>query len=261
MVLALFPDKISLGQAAAEQAATAIRRAIEDRGIARILVATGASQFEFLKALTQAPGIDWGKVEAFHLDEYIGLPDTHPGSFRKYLRERFAEKINIGKFHFLEGDAADVAAVIRETNKQVSASSIDVAFIGIGENGHVAFNDPPADFETEEPYIVVTLDEPCRRQQASEGWFRDISEVPTRAISMSVRQIMKAREIVSVVPDERKARAVQMCVESDISPMAPASVLRRHPNVTIYLDEGSASLLSSKLKTALHEKSRAALNT
>jgi glucosamine-6-phosphate deaminase len=261
MVLGLFRDKISLGHAAAEQAAAAIRRAIQERGVGRILVATGASQLEFLEALTQARDIDWAKVEAFHLDEYIGLPDTHPGSFRKYLRERLVEKTGIGKFHFLEGDADDVAAVMREVGKQVSAAPIDVAFIGIGENGHVAFNDPPADFGTEEPYIIVTLDEPCRRQQAGEGWFSDISEVPTRAISMSVRQIMKAREIVSVVPDERKARAVKMCLEGEISPMAPASVLRRHSNVTVYLDEGSASLLSGVLKTALDEKSQVALNS
>jgi glucosamine-6-phosphate deaminase len=261
MVLRLFPDKISLSHAAAQQAAAAIGRAIQDRGVARILVATGASQLEFLVALTQAPGIEWAKVEAFHLDEYIGMPATHPASFRKYLRERFVEKTGIRKFHFLEGDANDIAAVIREAGKQVSAAPIDIAFIGIGENGHVAFNDPPADFETEEPYIIVTLDEPCRRQQAGEGWFQDISEVPARAISMSVQQIMKAREIVSVVPDERKARAVQMCLESEIGPMAPASVLRRHSNVTLYLDQGSASLLSSGLKTALHEKSRATVNS
>jgi glucosamine-6-phosphate deaminase len=260
MVLGLFRDKISLGRAAAEQAAVAIRRAIKDRGVARILVATGASQLEFLAALTEAPGIDWAKVEAFHLDEYIGLPATHPASFRKYLKERLAQKTGIGKFHFVEGDAADVAAVIRELGKEISAAPIDVAFIGIGENGHVAFNDPPADFQTEEPYIIVTLDEPCRRQQAGEGWFADISEVPTRAISMSVRQIMKAREIVSVVPDERKARAVKMCLEGEISPMAPASILRRHPNVTVYLDEGSASLLSRALRTALDEKSLVTLN-
>jgi glucosamine-6-phosphate deaminase len=260
MVLALFTDKISLGRAAAEQAAAAMRRAIHDRGGARILVATGASQLEFLEALTLAPEIDWAKVEAFHLDEYIGMPATHPASFRKYLKERFAEKTGIVKFHFLEGDADDITAVIREAGKQISAAPIDVAFIGIGENGHVAFNDPPADFETEEPYIIVTLDEPCRQQQAGEGWFSDISEVPTRAITMSVRQIMKAREIVSVVPDKRKARAVQMCLEGEISPMAPASILRTHPNVTVYLDDGSASLLNHALRTTLDQKSRVTLD-
>jgi glucosamine-6-phosphate deaminase len=260
MVLRLFRDKISLGQAAAGQAATAIVRAIQQRGTARILVATGASQLEFLEALTQAHDIDWAKVEAFHLDEYIGMPATHPASFRKYLSERLAEKTGIGKFHFLEGDANDIAAVIREVGRQVGSAPIDVAFIGIGENGHIAFNDPPADFETEEPYVIVTLDEPCRRQQAGEGWFSDISEVPARAISMSVQQIMKAKEIVSVVPDGRKARAVKMCLEGEISPMAPASVLQRHPNVTVYLDEESASLLSGRLKTALEDKSQVTLN-
>lgn len=260
MVLRLFRDKISLGQAAAEQAASAIRRAIQARGVARILVATGASQFEFLEALTQAPHIDWEKVEAFHLDEYVGLSPTHPGSFRKYLKERLAEKVGIGKFHFLEGDSNDIAAVICEVGKQVSSAPIDVAFIGIGENAHIAFNDPPADFETEEPYVVVTLDRACRRQQLGEGWFSDISDVPRRAISMSVRQIMKAREIVSVVPDRRKARAVKMCLEGEVGPMAPASVLQQHSNVTVYLDEESASLLSGKLKTVLDEKLQTTVN-
>ena len=261
MLLRLFHDKSSLGRAAAEQAATAMRRAIKERGRARILVATGASQLEFLEALTQASGIDWARVEAFHLDEYIGMPVTHQASFRKYLRERLAEKTGVGKFHYIDGDTNDVAAVIREAGKQVTAAPIDVAFIGIGENGHVAFNDPPADFGTQEPYIIVTLDEPCRRQQLGEGWFADISEVPTRAISMSVRQILKSREIVSVVPDERKAHAVKMCLEGEISPMAPASILRGHPNVTVYLDEGSASLLSPPLKAALAEKAETKLNS
>lgn len=260
MVLRLFRDKISLGQAAAEQAAAAIRRAICDRGRARILVATGASQFEFLEALSQSEQIDWRKVEAFHLDEYIGLPPSHPASFRNYLRQRFAEKTRVGKFHFLEGDANDIAAVIREVGEQVMSAPIDIAFIGIGENGHIAFNDPPADFETEEPYIVATLDESCRRQQLGEGWFSDIAEVPAQAITMSVRQIMKAREIVSVVPDQRKAHAVKTCLEGEINPMAPASVLQGHSNVTVYLDEGSASLLGGRLKIARDENSQLPVN-
>ncbi len=213
-------------------------------------MATGASQFGFLDALTKTADIDWAKVEAFHLDEYVGMPITHPASFRKILLERVVHKTGMKRFHMIEGDAADLSAAIRDVGKELTSAPIDVAFIGIGENGHVAFNDPPADFTTEEPYLIVELDEPCRRQQVGEGWFADLSEVPTRAISMSPRQIMKSREIVSVVPDQRKARAVKACLEGKISPMAPASILRQHPNTTIYLDQDSASMLSPAVRAA-----------
>src|SRR5690242_12198510 len=211
MLLRMFGDKLSLGEAAADQAATAIRRAIADRGEARIIAATAASQLEFLDALTKAPGIDWTKVEAFHLDEYIGLPITHPGSFRKMMMEQLVNKTGITRYHLLEGDATDPVAIVKEAGKQLASAPIDIAFLGIGENGHIAFNDPPADFETEEPYIVVTLDEACRRQQVGEAWFADISQVPKQAISMSVRQILKANEILVVAPDRRKAQAVKTC--------------------------------------------------
>jgi glucosamine-6-phosphate deaminase len=256
MQVKVFLDKDSLSRAAAEQAAGAIRRAIEERGRARIIAATGASQFEFLDALTKAESIDWTKVEGFHLDEYVGLPATHPASFRKFLRERLVSKTGIVKFHWIEGDAADPAAVIRDVGKELASAPVEVAFVGIGENGHIAFNDPPADFVTEDPYIIVNLDEPCRRQQVGEGWFADISQVPQRAISMSPRQILKAREIVAVVPDRRKAHAVKACLEGEISNMAPASILRRHPNVNLYLDKDSASLLSASLQSALREDSQ-----
>ena len=194
MLLKLLHDKVSLGQAAAEQAVAAIRRAIAERGAARIIAATGSSQFEFLDALTSSPGVDWTSVEAFHLDEYIGLPATHPASFRKFLMERLVSETGIINFHWIEGDAADPAAVIRKVGDELASAPIDIAFLGIGENGHIAFNDPPADFTTEDPYLIVNLDEPCRRQQVGEGWFADISQVPTRAISMSPRQILKAKE-------------------------------------------------------------------
>lgn len=251
MLLRMFEDKPTLGRAAAEQAATAIRRAIADRGAARIIAATAASQLEFLDALTSAAGIDWGKVEVFHLDEYIGLPITHPGSFRKMLTEQLVAKTGINKYHLLQGDAADVPAALRDVGSQLASSPIDIAFLGIGENAHIAFNDPPADFETEEPYIIVNLDEACRQQQVGEAWFSEISQVPKQAISMSARQILKSKEILAVVPDRRKARAVKACVEGEISPMAPASILRRHSNATIYLDTNSASLLRTDLQTAL----------
>jgi glucosamine-6-phosphate deaminase len=261
MLIKVFPDKVSLSRAAAEQAASAIRAAITKRGHARIIAATGASQFEFLDVLTKAADIDWAKVEGFHLDEYVGLPATHPASFRKFLRERLVSQTGIGKFHYIEGDAADPAAVIREVGKQLASAPIDVAFVGIGENGHIAFNDPPADFVTEDPYIIVKLDEPCRRQQVGEGWFEDLSQVPVRAISMSPRQILKAREIVAVVPDRRKAQAVKACLEGEISPAAPASILRRHAKAILYLDKDSSSLLSASLQSALREESQSPVSS
>jgi glucosamine-6-phosphate deaminase len=251
MLLRMFEDKPTLGRAAAEQAATAIRGAIADRGAARIIAATAASQLEFLDALTKAAEIDWSKVEVFHLDEYIGLPITHPGSFRKMLTEQLVAKTGINKYHLLQGDATDVPAALREAGSQLASAPIDIAFLGIGENAHIAFNDPPADFNTEQPYIIVNLDEACRQQQVGEAWFADISQVPKQAISMSARQILKSKEILAVVPDRRKARAVKACVEGEISPMAPASILRRHSNATIYLDTNSASLLRADLQTAL----------
>lgn len=260
MLVKLFNDRITLGRAAAEQAATAIRRAISERGAARIIAATAASQLEFLDALTKAPGIDWTKVEAFHLDEYIGLPITHPGSFRKMLMEQLVNKTGIRRYHLLAGDAADPAAVAREASKQIASAPVDIAFLGIGENGHIAFNDPPADFNTEEPYIIVNLDEACRRQQVGEAWFADISQVPTQALSMSAKQILKAKEILAVVPDKRKAQAIKACFEGEISPMAPASIIRRHPNATIYLDRDSASLLRPALQSVLAKNSQATLS-
>lgn len=257
MLIRVFNDKPSLGRAAADQAASAIRRAISERGAARIVAATAASQLEFLDALTKAPGIDWSKVEAFHLDEYIGLPITHPGSFRKMLMEQLVGKTGIKRYHLLAGDAADPAAVAREASQQIASAPIDIAFLGIGENGHIAFNDPPADFDTEEPYIVVNLDEACRQQQVGEAWFADISQVPKQALSMSVKQILKAKEILAVVPDKRKAEAIKACFEGEISPVAPASILRRHPNATVYLDTNSASLLGSTLQATLRAHSQA----
>ena len=243
MLLRVFRDKSSLAEAAAEQAAASIRRAIAARGRARIIAATGASQFEFLDALTKMPGIDWPNVEMFHLDEYIGIPITHPASFRKILLERLVRPTGISEYHWLDGDAGHPSRVASAVGDELSAAPIDIAFLGIGENGHLAFNDPPADFDTEEPYITVNLDEACRRQQVGEGWFSDISQVPERAISMSVRQILKSNELLVVVPDARKAAAVKACVEGRISPMAPASILRTHHNTTVYLDANSASLL------------------
>src|SRR5215472_13212024 len=250
MVIKIYEDKTSLGRAAAEQAAVALRKAIRESGRARIIAATGASQFEFLDALTAMPAIEWPRVEMFHLDEYIGLPASHPASFRKYLLERLINKTGITKYHFLDGEG-DVPEVVRRVSAELTAAPIDIAFVGIGENGHLAFNDPPANFQTEEPYIIVDLDEACRRQQVGEAWFADLSEVPKRAISMSVRQILKAKQIIAVVPDARKAQAVKSCFAGEISPLAPASILRSHANTTVFLDQHSAALLSPEKRQAL----------
>jgi glucosamine-6-phosphate deaminase len=242
MVLEIFNDKDALATAAAEHAANAIRPAIADHGKARIIAATGASQFEFLEALTSLPGIDWKNVEMFHLDEYIGLPASHPASFSNYLQQRLIQKTGITQHHLLNGDG-NPAEVIRRTSQALREAPIDVAFVGVGENGHLAFNDPPADFETDDEYLIVTLDEACRRQQLGEGWFPTLDDVPHRAISMSVRQILKAKKILCIVPDARKAKAVKSCFQGEISPLAPASILRTHPNTTVFLDQHSAALL------------------
>lgn len=243
MVISVFEDKVSLGRAAAEQAARAIRAAVGERGVARVVAASAMSQFEFLAALTAISDVPWKQVELFHLDEYIGLPTTHPASFCKFLQEHLIGKTGIARLHLLNG-ADDPAKVIESAARAISAAPVDVAFVGIGENGHIAFNDPPADFETEQPFLVVNLDEACRRQQVGEGWYKDISEVPKQAISMSVRQVMKAKEVLAVVPDSRKAQAVKACFDGEISPMAPSSILRRHRNATVYLDRNSAALLN-----------------
>jgi glucosamine-6-phosphate deaminase len=244
MKVKVFDNKRSMGMAAADQAATAIRKAIHDHGRARIVAATAASQAEFLEHLTASEGIDWRLVETFHLDEYIGLPMTHPGSFRKMLLEQLIKKTGIIHYHLLDGDG-DAPAVVRRVGEAIASAPVDIMFLGIGENAHLAFNDPPADFETEEPYLIVNLDEACRRQQVGEAWFADISQVPKQAISMSVRQILKAKELLAVAPDSRKAEAVKACVEGEISPMAPASILRTHPNATLYLDSNSVALLTT----------------
>jgi glucosamine-6-phosphate deaminase len=244
MIIKVFDDRLSLGRAAAQQAAEALRQAILKNGHARMIAASAASQFELLDALTRAPGIAWERVELFHLDEYIGLPADHPASFRNYLRTRLIDKVGITQAHLLVGEQ-DPTNVISEVGTALQKAPIDLALVGIGENGHLAFNDPPADFKTEEPYIVVTLDEACRNQQLSEGWFASLDEIPRQAISMSIRQILKAREIICAVPDARKARAVAACLEGEMSPLAPASILRTHPNTTVYLDKNSATLLTS----------------
>jgi glucosamine-6-phosphate deaminase len=256
MDVAIFDSRLKLAQAAANDAADLIRQAIAARGQAYLIAATGASQFEFLDALVVQPNLDWRQVTFFHLDEYIGLPQTHPASFRRYLQERLVDRIRPGAFHFLNGDAPNPEAECRRVGELISRLTIDAAFVGIGENGHLAFNDPPADFETGEPYLIVELDEACRRQQVGEGWLESIGDVPERAISMSIQQILKAKHVLCVAPDRRKARAVRDCLELEVSALRPASILQQHAQTTIYLDKESAALLESASRAAESSESQ-----
>lgn len=233
-----------LGSLAAQTGADAIRKAIRDQGFARIIVATGASQFETLAALVEQSDIDWSKVTGFHLDEYLGVSGDHPASFVRYLRERFVTKVPLLAFHYLDGLASNAEESCKELGEILNEAPIDAAFVGIGENGHLAFNDPPADFETDQAYLVVELDEACRRQQAGEGWFETIDDVPRRAISMSCRQILRSKTILCSVPDRRKAVAVRASIEGAISPDVPASILQSHGDTHLFLDQAAASLLT-----------------
>lgn len=242
MEIRVFDDSLSLGRQAAAEAVSAIQDAIAARGSARIIAATGASQFHFLQHLTTTPGVPWFRVELFHLDEYLGLPASHPASFRRYLQERLIAPTGINRTHLIDGEG-DPELVCQAVGREIAAAPIDVAFVGIGENGHLAFNDPPADFDTRESYLVVELDEACRRQQVGEGWFRSLDQVPTRAISMSVNQILASRRILCIVPDRRKAEAVAASVNGPVSPRVPASILQTHADTTVFVDRESASLL------------------
>ena len=237
--------KQEMGRRAAEVGADVIRTAIDARGSANIIVATGASQFEMLEALAKQPNIRWDKVTGFHLDEYVGMPITHGASFRKYLWERFISKLPLplAAFHYVNAET-NPAGECKRLGELIEKHPIDVAFIGIGESGHVAFNDPPADFDTDEAYIVVELDEACRKQQQGEGWFPTLNDVPKQAISMSVKQIVTSKAIVCTVPDQRKAEAVKNSVQGPVSNQVPASILQKHADTTLFLDKASASLLN-----------------
>jgi glucosamine-6-phosphate deaminase len=246
MKINIYNNPHETGKAAGAAAARFIREALESKGSANIILATGISQFETLNQLIIEEGIDWAKVVMFHLDEYIGLPITHPASFRKYLQERFLSKLPPLKAAYLINGETDAGAECERVGEFISRHPIDMALLGIGENGHLAFNDPPADFETEQPYIVVELDEACRKQQLGEGWFESFDKVPKHAISMSVKQIFKSKHIVCSVPDERKAIAVKNSLEQQISNLYPASILQQHDDCTFYLDKFSSALLSKK---------------
>jgi glucosamine-6-phosphate deaminase len=241
-MLRVFPSSEELAQAAALHAAQSLQNLLESREMVRLLVATGASQLRFLELLTARGDLDWKRVELFHLDEYVGIDHNHPASFARYIKERVIDPTGIVSYHLLDG-AGNPSSVVSEMNALISGAPVDLAFAGIGENGHLAFNDPPADLETKSPYLIVDLDERCRQQQVGEGWFPSLNEVPRQAISISIQQLLQTKEIISVVPGKQKAVAVYACLTGEINALAPASALRMHQQTSIYLDRDSASLL------------------
>lgn len=247
MEVLIKPDPVELGKAAGKVAAELIRKTIAEKQQVNIILATGLSQFETLKQLVSEKDIDWSKVVMFHLDEYIDLPESSPASFRRYLKDRFISKVPALKESYLINGEGDAEEECERLGNLIRNYPIDVALVGIGENGHLAFNDPPADFDTEEPFIVVTLEEVCRRQQYNEGWFKRMADVPQRAISMSIKQIVKSEYIICSVPDSRKAAAVKNCLEKSVSNLYPASILQLHPNCIYFLDNRSAALLSGSM--------------
>ncbi|MGI6404631.1 MAG: glucosamine-6-phosphate deaminase [Oscillospiraceae bacterium] len=237
--ISVSPTPVQLGQAAANKIAELLRNAIEKKGSARIILSTGASQFETIDALIQSD-VPWDKVEMFHLDEYVDLPESHIASFRKYLKERFVSKVSLKAAHFVDGEG-DVEENIRALTEELRRAPVDVGVIGIGENAHIAFNDPPANFETDAAYMVVNLDERCKQQQVGEGWFATVDDVPKQAITMCVKQILACEHIVSSVPHAAKAEAVRNTLTSKVDPMIPATILKTHPNWNLFLDDASAS--------------------
>lgn len=252
MKIVIASDRAELGKFVADQAAEILRESLGVKSECNIVVATGSSQFEVLDALVQQTGIDWSRVNGFHLDEYLGLERTHSASFCGYLASRFVDRVPLKSFHFMEGTMPP-EELKKVSDAAISEKAIDLLLCGIGENGHLAFNDPPADFDADDPYLIVQLDELCRKQQVGEGWFDSFEQVPTQAISMSVRQIIKAKHIICAVPDRRKAEAVKGTVEGEVTADVPASILRRHSDVTLVLDTTSSCLLSpSELEGCQH---------
>jgi len=241
MTINIFETPVELGQAAAKYSADIINEAITRKGKARIVLSTGASQFETIKALIET-NVDWSKVEMFHLDEYIGLPESHPASFRNYLKARFLSRVAVKQAYLVDGED-DPQKVIAYLSAEIGKEPVDIGLIGIGENAHIAFNDPPADFETEDPFICVTLNDTCKQQQVREGWFATIDDVPKQAISMSVHQIMQCRHIVSCVPYTVKAKAIKDMLENKLTNTIPATMLKKHPDSALFLDRDSASLI------------------
>jgi glucosamine-6-phosphate deaminase len=246
MTVEVFASALLAAEAAAQAAAAALRDSLRQRGGARIMVGTGNSQLEMIRALVRLPDIDWSKVETFHLDEYVGIPAAHPSSFRHWIRHNFVEKVHPRSIHYIEGDAADLDGMVRAYGERLLAAPVDLAFVGIGENGHIAFNDPHvADFNDPVPVKRVGLDEACRRQQVGEGHFPDLASVPKEAISVTCSGLFRAQKWICCVPDRRKAAAVKGSLEGVISPICPGTLVRKHPSAAVFLDTASASLLSA----------------
>ncbi len=243
MRIAIAPDRPALGQYVAQKAAEVLRQALQAKPSVNLVVATGSSQFEVLSALVSQADIDWSRVHGFHLDEYLGIADTHPASFCGYLKDRFVSKVPLASFHFMSG-LIPASELKQQADAALAGKQIDLMLCGIGENGHLAFNDPPANFDADDPYLIVELDEACRRQQVGEGWFDSMASVPKQAISMSIRQIMKSKVILCTVPDRRKADAVRNSVEGPITNQVPASILQQHASTLLALDVGASSMLS-----------------
>ena len=239
MVIDISKDAIELGLSAAHFAALKLNEAITRNGEARLVVSTGSSQFETFQALLKEK-VEWERVEVFHLDEYIGLPITHNASFRKYLNERFISHIRSKKFHSVDVEG-DIENKIRLLTTEIRKKPVDIGLIGIGVNGHIAFNDPPADFDNREAYIIVNLDDQCRLQQVNEGWFKSMEDVPSRAVSMTPWQIMQCKTIVSCVPHKVKALSVRNTLINKLTNMVPATLLKQHKDFHLYLDTNSAS--------------------
>ena len=251
MKITICPDPTSLGREAALEASEIIRNAINQYGTARIVLSTGESQFTTLEALVGMPGIDWTRVEMFHLDEYVDLPSTHSASFRRYLRERFVEKTQCGLVHYVDGTKENIL----ELTELIRSKPVHLGLIGIGQNAHIAFNDPPADFDTDDAYIIVNLNDTCKKQQVYEGWFKTVDDVPKQAVSMSVKQIMKCQRIISAVPFDAKANAIKLTLTNHLTNTIPATILKTHPAFSLYADWNSFSGVSlSEIVPASDEK-------
>ncbi len=245
MKIQVLDTKEGCGRAAAGKAVEILRDALARKEHVRFVNATGAGQFDFLEALTAAPGIDWSRTEMFHLDEYVGIDPNHPASFRRYLTERLINKVHPGTVHLVDGNAPDLDAECRRLSALYDSAPIDAMFCGIGENGHLAFNDPPADFEAKDSFVLVTMDEACRNQQFAEGWFNSLEDVPTEALTMTIPGMMRAEKIICTVPGQRKAQAVADCLsaKAKVNNMHPASILKNHPEAYVFLDRDSAARL------------------
>ena len=242
MKLHVLETEKELGQVAADLIAEGLISAINEKGEANYLVSTGSSQFTTFEALIANKNIDWTKVTMYHLDEYVDLPESHIASFRKYLKERFVSKVPLKKAVFVNGEG-DIEENLRMLEEELAAHPIDVGAIGIGENGHIAFNDPPALFEKEGAYHVVNLNDTCKKQQVGEGWFATIDDVPKQAVSMTVHQILQCEKIVSCVPYKVKANAIKATLENDVTNTVPATIMKGHKDFVLYVDRDSASLV------------------